>query len=186
MATSMQLTCCFFLAFAAMLLIPRLQGRTKWEALFFMELGMLTMYFDFYTVPLITLGFPLMYLSVLGQEKNLSFSWKHTLGDMTAWFLGYGGMWLAKLGLTSLLTSEHALRDGFQSLLTRTGIQKDAARMQNYSVQAAFRGIREAVFSDELGTAVYLLCAAHFYGVRHLRFYQDQHYKLHMFWDPAK
>lgn len=159
MATSMQLTCCFFLAFAAMLLIPRLQGRTKWEALFFMELGMLTMYFDFYTVPLITLGFPLMYLSVLEQEKNLSFSWKHTLGDMTAWFLGYGGMWLTKLGLTSLLTSEHALRDGFQSLLTRTGIQKDAARMQNYSVQAAFRGIREAVFSDELGTAVYLLCA---------------------------
>ena len=44
-----------------MLLIPWLHRHGKWEGLFFMEVGMLTMYFDFYTVPLVTLGFPLLY-----------------------------------------------------------------------------------------------------------------------------
>lgn len=159
MATSMQLTCCFFIAFGAMLLIPWLHRHEKWEGLFFMELGMLTMYFDFYTVPLVTMGFPLVYLLILRQEHGESVAWKPIFRNIGIWFLGYGLMWVAKLSLTSLLTSENALLDGFHSLFSRIGVEKDLDQIQSYSVRAAFDGIRETVFSDETGMIVYLLCA---------------------------
>jgi len=158
MATSMQLTCCFFIAFAGMLLIPWLHHHEKWEALFFMEVGMITMYFDFYTVPLVTMGFPLLYLCILKQEKTTSVSFGNLFRNLFAWFMGYGFMWIAKLSLTSLLTSVDALSQGFQSFFSRVGIEKDAELTEFYSVKAAFEGVREAVFSDETGAVIYLLC----------------------------
>lgn len=159
MATSMQLTCCFFLAFGAMLLVPWLYRNSKWEGLFFMELGMLTMYFDFYTVPLVTFGFPLMYLCILKQERGAFYTMKSLSRNIAVWFAGYGFMWIAKLSLTSLLTSVDALSQGLTSFFSRVGIEKDPELTEFYSLKAAFEGIREAVFSDEVGAAVYLLCA---------------------------
>ena len=159
MASSMQLTCCFFIAFLAMLLIPWLQQHGKWEGLFFMELGMLTMYFDFYTVPLVAVGFPLMYLCILKRETSETFSVKDILKNLFIWFAGYGLMWVAKLGLTSALTSEDALGNGFASLFSRIGIAKDTELAEFYSLEAAFDGIRKAVFSDGRGTVIYLFCA---------------------------
>lgn len=159
MATSMQLTCCFFIAFAAMLLIPWLQRHDKWEGLFFMEVGMITMYFDFYTVPLVTLGFPLLYLCILKQEECAPVSLKRLLRNVAVWFAGYGFMWIAKLTLTSLLTSVDAFSQGLNSFFSRVGIEKDAKLEKYYSVEAAFEGVAEAVFSDGVGAAVYLLCA---------------------------
>ena len=158
MASSMQLTCCFFIAFGAMLLIPWLRHHGKWEGLFFMELGMLTMYFDFYTVPLVTMGFPLLYLCILKREEPETFSVKDILKNLFAWFAGYGLMWVAKLGLTSVLTSVDALGDGFASLFSRIGIAKDMEFEAYYSLEAAFEGIWKAVFSDGRGMAVYLFC----------------------------
>lgn len=159
MATSMQLTCCFFIAFLAMLLIPWLYRNPKWEGLFFMEVGMLTMYFDFYTVPLVTVGFPLMYLYILKQEASTPVSFKNLLKNLLAWFAGYGLMWIAKLVLTTILTSENALEFGFTSFFSRVGIAKDTELSQYYALKPAFDGIRKAVFSDNLGTVVYLLGA---------------------------
>jgi hypothetical protein len=159
MATSMQFTCCFFIAFLAMLLIPWLKRNPKWEGLFFMELGMLTMYFDFYTVPLVTMGFPLLYLCILKQEAGEPILNKTLLRNVAAWFAGYGLMWVAKLALTSALTNQNALADGFESFFKRIGVAKDAGTIQYYSLEAAAEGLRKAIFSDELGAVVYLLGA---------------------------
>ena len=120
---------------------------------------MITMYFDFYTVPLITVGFPLLYLQILKEESGEGVCWKNLLRNLAIWFLGYGFMWIAKLCLTNLLTSEDALGFGFESLLSRIGLQKDAELTEYYSLKAAFDGIREAMFSDEVGAVVYLLGA---------------------------
>ena len=68
-------------------------------------------------------------------------------------------MWIAKLTLTTLLTSENALEFGLSSLFSRVGIAKDTELSQYYALKPAFEGIRKTVFSDELGTVVYLLCA---------------------------
>lgn len=159
MATSMQFTCCFFIAFAAMLLVPWLYRHPKWEGLFFLELGILTMYFDFYTVPLVTLGFPMVYLWILRQEGSSPGTFRTVFRNMALWFLGYGGMWLTKLTLTTLLTSENALQHGLESLLSRVGIRKDAQLDQYYSLEAAVDGLQKSIFSDNAGRVVYLLCA---------------------------
>lgn len=158
-ATSLQFSSCFLIMFLAMLLVPLLYRHPKWETLFFMELGMVTMYFDFYTVPLITLGFPLVYLYALRMEREDAVSGKLVLKDFLAWFLGYGGMWIAKLTLTSALTSVDALEQGIGSFLSRLGIQKEERLAEYYSLEAAFEGIREAVFSDATGEVVYWIGA---------------------------
>lgn len=156
MASSMQLTCCFLIAFIAMLLIPWLKRNPKWEGLFFLELGMLTMYFDFYTVPLVTMGFPLMYLCILKQEAEERVLDRAMARNMGVWFAGYGLMWVAKLMLTSLLTSQNALADGFASFFSRIGVAKDLEKAQYYSLEAAAEGLRKAIFSDDLGAVIYL------------------------------
>jgi len=157
-ATSMQYTSCFLIGFLAMLMIPWLRRRPEYEGLFFMEVGMLTMYFDFYTVPLITMGFPLVYLCVLKQSAGERMPLKKLLRNLFAWFAGYGFMWIAKLVLTTVLTSENALKQGFESFAGRVGIQKDAELEQFYSVELAFERLREVIFSDDTGKVVYLLC----------------------------
>ena len=160
MATSMQFTCCFLIAFLAMLLVPRIYDRPAWQGLFFMEIGMMTMYFDFYTVPLITMGFPLLYLCILKRKDGGNISWKRLWGNMGAWFAGYGGMWISKLVLTSLLTSDNTLQQGLQSFATRVGIQKDAELEEFYSLDFAMERLQGAIFSDEIGKVLYLLCVA--------------------------
>jgi len=160
MATSMQFTCCFLIAFLAMLLVPRIYDRPAWQGLFFMEIGMMTMYFDFYTVPLITMGFPLLYLCILKRKDGGNISWKRLWGNMGAWFAGYGGMWISKLVLTSLLTSDNTLQQGLQSFATRVGIQKDAELEEFYSLDFAIERLQGAIFSDEIGKVLYLLCVA--------------------------
>ena len=160
MATSMQLTCCFLIAFVAMLCIPWLSRHPQYESLFFMEVGMVTMYMDFYTVPLVTLGLPLVYLCAMQASQGRRFSWKMLLKDSFVWFAGWGFMWIANLVLTTLLTSTNALESGITSFMGRTGITKRPHLMQYYSVSAAFDGIREAVFSDTTGGIIYLLISA--------------------------
>jgi len=158
-ATSMQYTCCFLIMFLTMLMIPWLHQNPRFETLFFMEIGMITMYFDFYTVPLITIGFPLVYLQVLRMEEKAMLSPKGILKDLTAWFLGYGLMWIARLTITTVLTSENALESGIVSFLGRIGVQKVEELKEYYSVKMAFDGIREAMFSDGTGQTVYLIGA---------------------------
>ena len=157
-ASSMQYNSCFLIVFLAMLLIPKIHRRAAYEGLFFMEVGMITMYFDFYTVPLITVGFPLVYLGVLKLQEGNRIPVRDWIRDLGAWCAGYGFMWIAKLGLTTALTSENALKNGFASFASRVGITKDAELEQYYSLGYAMERLQEAIFSDNTGKMVYLLC----------------------------
>lgn len=160
MATSMQFTSCFLIAFVAMLLVPWLYRNPKMEMLFFMEIGMITMYFDFYTVPPVTFGFPMLYLYLLQWKDGKALPIKQILRNFTVWIAGYGLMWIAKLVLTTVCTSVNALAQGFDSFAVRMGIVKEESSLEYYSIKAAFEAVREAMFSDSTGAAVYGICAA--------------------------
>lgn len=164
-ASSMQYNCCFLIMFLAMLLVPKIYRRPEYEGLFFMEIGMITMYFDFYTVPIITMGFPLVYLWVMKRNAGSRTAMRELSRNIAAWCGGYGFMWIAKLVLTTLLTSENALQQGFQSFSKRVGITKDPELEQYYSLKYAFERLNETIFSDETGKVVYLVAAGILLGV---------------------
>ena len=157
---SLQFLPCFLIGFAAMLAVPVLADRPQWDNVFFLEVGILTMFFDFYTTPLVTVGFPLVYLAVLRERRGERITLGWMLRCFLIWLAGYALMWLAKLTLTSLLTSVDGLEDGLAAFRRRMGIDKSEGYEQYYSLGLAFENLRSVIFSDPEGTVVYLLGAA--------------------------
>ncbi len=77
-----------------------------------MILGMATMFFDFYTTPLLTLGLPLLGLLICqSYSKNpptAKAMLMQSLKLMGIWFVSYFMMWITKLVLTSVFTDQNA------------------------------------------------------------------------------
>lgn len=149
---SLQFSCCFFLALLGMLAVPRLRRSRRWEGLFFMELGLLVMYFDFYTVPLLSFGLPMVYLCLLDAREGESLSWRRVLADLGLWMGGYLLMWLAKLTLATVFTSENAFESGFSTLLMWAGGKGTGAAP---SPLRALTALRHAVTVDTPGALIW-------------------------------
>jgi len=174
-AVSLQFSCCFLIAFAAMLLVPKIQGKRGWESLFFLELGILTQYFDFYTTPIITFGLPMIYLYLLAQRENSAPGLKRIGINAAAWSAGYGLMWLTKLTLTSLLTDANGLGQGLASFAGRVGIEKTAGMEAYYSPIAAIRSVFVSLYSDREGKLVLFAAVAVAFAVLAYQFLKDNH-----------
>lgn len=157
---SMQYCTCFFIMFAAMLLVPAIQKRPQWEGLFFMEVGLLTMYFDFYTAPLLTFGFPMVYLYALERAEGKSLAGKRMGKNALVWMSGYVLMWVAKLVLTSVLTDVNAVANGWNALMGRLGVSRTEGLEKFYSLELAAERLGDALFSDGEGKIVYLSALA--------------------------
>lgn len=153
-SVSLQFSCCFFIAFFAMLLVPRIHTHAKWESLFFLELGILTQYFDFYTTPILTFALPMTYLYILRQKDGMATGLKRIGCNALSWSAGYGLMWLAKLVLTSLLTDVNGIGTGFASFSGRIGIEKTAGMEAYYNPMAAIRTVAASLYSDRNGKLI--------------------------------
>ena len=113
-----------------------------------MEIGIVTMYFDFYTNPLVTFGLPMIYLYLLKGRYDNCYSLKRVGKDALAWLCGYVFMWLAKLILTSLFTSENAIVVGLMSFLFRIRINDTPRFDEGYGPLDAVRKVFHAVRGD--------------------------------------
>ncbi len=120
---SLSLSICFYVLAAVLLAQLKWHETLKekgWYGLFFFLSGIATVYFDFLTYPLVTLGFPLcvfLYLSRDGFRRDV----KHLAGFSAEWGMGYLGFWICKWILADLFTGSGTIRDGFHTLLERTG-----------------------------------------------------------------
>ena len=150
-AVSLQFSCCFLMAFPAMLAVPKIHEKPRWESLFFLILGIATMYFDFYTTPVITFALPMTYLYLLKGKQNAPVSFRQVGVNALSWSAGYGFMWLAKLVLTSVLTSANGLGTGFASFSGRIGITKTAGLESYYNPITALRTVAASLYSDQEG-----------------------------------
>ena len=154
---SLQFSCCFLLALAAVPAIPWLRRHRRWEGLFFWELGILVMYFDFYTAPLLVFGLPIVYLCLLDLREGEKISLRRVLGSALLWLGGYALMWLMKLALTSLLTPENALETGLASFFSRVGVTKNPGQEALYHPLAAFRAVWRTLSVDKTGACFWAL-----------------------------
>ncbi len=159
-AVSLQFSCCFLIAFAAMLLVPAIHRQTRWEALFFLELGILTQYFDFYTTPVITFCLPMTYLYLLQVRDHRPAGLKTIAANALHWSAGYGFMWLSKLILTSVLTGADGVGTGFASFFARIGVEKTEGLESYYSPLAALRSVAVSLYSDRKGLLLLLAAGA--------------------------
>lgn len=153
-AVSLQFSCCFLIAFSAMLLVPKIRRHPAWISVFFMELGLLTQYFDFYTTPVLTFGLPMIYLYLLQSRDQEQGSLKAIGCNAACWCAGYGFMWLAKLVLTSALTEADGLGRGLASFSGRVGIEKVSGMEEYYSPIAALRSVAASLYSDREGKMI--------------------------------
>lgn len=154
---SIQYCCCFVIAFCAILAVPWIVRHRQYQGLFFFLIGMATMYFDFYTTPALTFGLPMVYLYLL-QENRIDL--KQMVKWIAIWALGYLGMWFAKMLLTTLLTDVNGLANGLQSMMARLGVRKTGGQEQTYRLVEAVRAVWYALYSDNVGKVLLLLCGA--------------------------
>ena len=156
---SMQFSCCFFIAFGAMLLMPWLSRNIHHAGLLFMEIGMITMFLDFYTTPIITFGLPATYLYLIQVKNGRALKVKNILGYFVAWFAGYLLMWLSKLVLTSLLTDQNAIQNGLGSLMMWLGADGYALSNGAYRPGLALKQVARALLQDQDGILFFLMLA---------------------------
>ena len=157
-AHSPQLACCFLLGFAFCLYILGRDGRSCNYTAVFCAFGAFTQYFDFYTAPLVTLGFPLLLLLEAGRQPERSL--RQTLRCCGAWLYGYAAMWLCKLALTGIFTDINGLEDGFASLGGRLGVKVVEGLEEYYSAARALKSVWGTAFPGSLTVAAALLFAA--------------------------
>lgn len=122
---SLQFSCCFFIAFVAMLLVPY-QSRllrifakegSNTFTLYFFAVGMLTQFFDFYTTPVLTYALPMITTVLYESHVKGNHDVKEQLllagRCLVSWLVAYGLMWLTKMLLTSLFTDVDAVGNAF-------------------------------------------------------------------------
>ncbi|MCK5129856.1 MAG: hypothetical protein KAQ68_08395 [Clostridiales bacterium] len=103
---NLMFSCVFIISFIGCILaIKTHESIPKSIGLLFFALGSATMFFDFYSYPFLTLGFPLVcLLSIkLKDESSLKNMFKFSLICILTWVLGYLLTWLANFGLSTLV-----------------------------------------------------------------------------------
>ncbi len=124
--SSLQFSCCFVLAFAAMAAVLFLRTSQECVPLLLFITGALTQYFDFYTTPVLTLVLPAGTALLLLQQEGRLQRPKQALiflgRCLLAWAAAYVGSWLCKLALTELCTDEPAWRTAMASFAGRLGL----------------------------------------------------------------
>lgn len=123
---SLQFSSVFFIMMAAILVEDRLykNSNPQQTGIFFLVLGMMTSYFDFFTAPLLTLGVPLTYLMLLhcsqyGRESLRKNMVSLAIASVT-WGGGYFGCWGMKWILASPILKRNVIQDGISSMIRRT------------------------------------------------------------------
>lgn len=152
-STLFQYAICFAIMMVSMLAVSRWK-RSLPERFFIV--GVMTQYFDFYTVPCITLAMPLIYLLYLDSRKaNSEKPLRRMLTCTLAWFAGYLGIWLVKLILTILFVDPTALTAMIGQITMWTGVNP-AERMADITRLDAIR----VLFTTSLSKAHIIAMAA--------------------------
>lgn len=87
--------------------------------LFFLLIGMVTSYVDFLTFPLLTLGFPLVYLLNLRKARGWISDIKQVILCCVSWALGYVGMWCGKWIIASVTLGENVVQNAIEQIAFR-------------------------------------------------------------------
>ncbi|MDR3314787.1 MAG: hypothetical protein LBS96_10105 [Oscillospiraceae bacterium] len=141
---------------------------------FFFVVGAITVFIDFLTAPILTLGIPLVILLLLrrrdGQETTVG-GFKAIFWQGLAWGSGYASLWAAKWVAASAVLRTNAVGEAVQQVLFRAGVESTSP--ENYDLPemnglgaraiALFRSVDLIVDKRALPVAVVCILAAGVY-----------------------
>lgn len=105
---------CFYIYILSSLLIIIYNKKVeKYYMFMFLVIGIITVYMDFLTWPLITLGIPLMVFFIVATKENIL---KRTLICGVSWGFGYLGMWAGKWICASLILGDNIILDALNQI----------------------------------------------------------------------
>ena len=88
---------------------------------FFLCIGMVASYIDVLTYPIVTVGIPLVFLFLLNKEWTEKMS--SVIGNIATasfwWLCGYGGMWVGKWIIASVVLKSNVIKESILMVLYR-------------------------------------------------------------------
>lgn len=132
---SFQNSTCFYITILAILfLLSNYQRRKIAEQnlpYLFLLIGILTVYFDFLTYPLVSLGVPLViWLNV--TKNNLTKNFKSLIICSVFWGIGYIGMWFEKWIIASIILNKNIIADGLSQFLHQSSNELEGIAFSNW------------------------------------------------------
>lgn len=111
-------------------------NKIKNFGLFFFTIGMLTNFFDFLTVPIVTLSIPLIIYFLLKKKEELSIQsvFKEIIAFTLAWGIGYGLTWFTKWFLTDILFDRNMISVALNQVLYRSTSKTAVADYNMFTV----------------------------------------------------
>jgi len=151
----------FNLMFIGILAVLRWTGKqplagAKIDCLFLI-IGSLTSFIDLLTVPLITLGVPLLMLLIVyskQEETSLATSFRMSLRISGLWLAGYGLTWVSKWIIGSIVLNRNVIQEAVAAILFRTQ-GNDVYPVDRY--RALRLNLHHLLSSDELAVALWVL-----------------------------
>ena len=152
---------CFLIGFLGVILLPYVVKRREEKPirlpLFFLTLGAVTQFLDFYTSPLITFAFPMIVLLfhlIFGPERiSPKESFRVFLSGLIAWMSAYVGIWLMKLLATALLTGLDVLTATMETVRASIGIAAESS-----GIVATMTACAENIATPEIMVALGIVC----------------------------
>lgn len=131
LAQCLQYTWVFYVAFGALLVY--LAKKQFWEEgnrylYLFLAVGALTIYVDLLTYPLFTWGLLAVWFILLQEKEDTPFGYmKKVVFSAFAWIAGYGGMWIGKWLVGSMVLRQNLFAKAFSEALLWTVNEGEAA-----------------------------------------------------------
>lgn len=145
--SEIQFVPCFYIMFITVFFLIRCYKHEREVLLAFFITGACTQYFDFYTYPLITLGFPLVILVGLMSRESAHARFLKVIKCTFVWFLAYGLFWIVRLLLVETFTPYEAVATAFARFFTWTGNTNDE-RYMSYTPMYSLRLCFDTLFQS--------------------------------------
>ena len=107
----LEYTYCYICLFAAAIIAVHLAVEKRYDHLgiFFMLVGMVTVYLDFLTTETLTLLIPLMLILHIRSKQGESRHLKIAVKSCLTWGIGYAGMWVSKWIFSAIVLRQNVL-----------------------------------------------------------------------------
>lgn len=145
---SLQYSTMFYISLVSVFILTCFYNRLRNKKLiyFFLIVGIVTNYFDFLTYPAVSLGLCLVICLMFEQNAKFINNFANTVKYSIAWVCGYGGMWVGKWTLGSLLLHRNVFTEAVNSITERSSSYASGSAITRYAtiffnVKTFFEGI---------------------------------------------